>query len=195
MALTLPERGVKFFLHIPRTGGTARQSALINDDVARHPETGTCYFAGHGRYMSDVRQQDTPVIFLRDPLQRFVSAWEHIWRKNRIIYEWRSIEELALDLPHAEPKISKRIPIFMPQARWFDSERPDVLVGYTESMAGDIDTIMGRHVTLPSLTHPTANASKDRGVTLSVNGAMHVLDYYAEDIDLIASFQGRKNVG
>ncbi len=169
------------FLHIPRTGGTARQYAL-------QPE-GLYKFSGHDTPISKVRRDDTPVIFVRDPVTRFVSAYDHIWRRNDVVYEWRSAEHMALDIERAYPAVTKVIPNFRKQVWWFDTDLrgDDLLIGRQEHMQEDLDFIVGHHVGLPTNNH--RNASK-RDSTISEEAKASLRQFYAEDIALLQSLEG-----
>lgn len=67
------------FLHIPRTGGIARWHALQPAINAGHA---VAYGWNHEATLADVKPEDTPVVFLRDPVARFVSAYDQLDGQN-----------------------------------------------------------------------------------------------------------------
>jgi hypothetical protein len=81
-------------LHIGKTGGTALSHVLVaNADVARY----RFMFGGHELTLSDVPRGERFMFFIRDPLTRFVSAFNSRLREGRprYHYPWRDEEKKA----------------------------------------------------------------------------------------------------
>jgi hypothetical protein len=168
------------FLHVPRTGGTARRVALKGDP--------RCKFSDHDTPVSLVRDVDTPVIFVRDPVERFVSSWDLLRRNvGHLIGHLNSVEELAYALPAtAEMFEEARIPILRPQVWWFDADRPSEILPYgtSEEMEQRLERLVGHPVTLSVL-----NESRDKPA-LNARAADAVRDFYTDDIAMLQSLEG-----
>ena len=69
------EKTIVHFLHIGKTGGTAIQYALrdVTPTKSYHIE-----LRGHGFLLRDLPVGDKAVVFLRDPVSRFISAFNSI---------------------------------------------------------------------------------------------------------------------
>lgn len=167
-----------YLLHIPRTGGLSRRSAFADrDDVV-------C--CGHNVRLSDVPDDATPVITFRDPVARFVSAYDHLcdnWvhdiRGATLLDVWPTAEALALDIRAAWPTISGQTTVFRPQREWVDAKRK-FEAACLSTMSADLRRI-GLDVDIPH-----ENASVQHSV-LSPAAADRLRDWYEQDYRLIAS--------
>jgi hypothetical protein len=81
-------------LHIGKTGGTALKHVLSENDAA---STYQFLFRGHEAGLADVPAGEKLMFFLRDPLTRFVSAFNGRLREDRprYHYPWREEERVA----------------------------------------------------------------------------------------------------
>jgi hypothetical protein len=81
-------------LHIGKTGGTALKHVLAeNQDVSRYQ----LLFRGHDVTLADVAEGERYMFLIRDPLTRFVSAFNGRLREDRprYHYPWRDEERVA----------------------------------------------------------------------------------------------------
>jgi hypothetical protein len=81
-------------LHIGKTGGTALNHVLVEHaDQARYRPV----FGGHELTAADVPRGERFMFFIRDPLSRFVSAFNSRLREGRprYHYPWREEEKVA----------------------------------------------------------------------------------------------------
>lgn len=84
-------------LHIGKTGGTALNHVLVKyADVARLRPV----FGGHQLTVADVPAGERFMFFIRDPLSRFVSAFNSRLREGRprYHYPWREEEKVAFSI-------------------------------------------------------------------------------------------------
>jgi hypothetical protein len=81
-------------LHIGKTGGTALKHVLAeNQDASSYQ----LLFRGHGVTLADVPEAELYMFLIRDPLTRFVSAFNGRLREDRprYHYPWRDEERVA----------------------------------------------------------------------------------------------------
>jgi Sulfotransferase family len=81
-------------LHIGKTGGTALKHVLAeNQDASRYQ----LLFRGHDVALADVPEGELYMFLIRDPLSRFVSAFNGRLREDRprYHYPWRDEERVA----------------------------------------------------------------------------------------------------
>jgi hypothetical protein len=84
-------------LHIGKTGGTALNHVLVQHaDVSRYRPG----FGGHVLTVADVPVGERFMFFIRDPLSRFVSAFNSRLREGRprYHYPWRDEEKVAFSI-------------------------------------------------------------------------------------------------
>lgn len=146
----MAERGTAF-VHIPRTGGLALTEALRGSGIR----------AGGHNVLPEPGEDC--ITILRDPVARFVSAYDH--QQPDL-----DIEELARD-----PSLGGWF--FQPAARWLDGLTP-VWVGHTETLAADVDRLGVGPL-------PAGYNASTRRSSLSPDGIAAVRRYYAEDYDLL----------
>jgi hypothetical protein len=70
------------FLHAGKTGGTTLKWAILNSGEQETPY-GPMVVHGHQTRVADVPPGDVAVIFVRDPVSRFVSGFESRQRMGR----------------------------------------------------------------------------------------------------------------
>jgi hypothetical protein len=81
-------------LHIGKTGGTAMNHVLVDHaSAARY----RLVFGGHGTTLADIPAGEPFMFVIRDPLSRFVSAFNGRLREDRprYHYPWRDEERIA----------------------------------------------------------------------------------------------------
>jgi hypothetical protein len=84
-------------LHVGKTGGTALNHVLVQHaDVVRYRPV----FGGHQLTVADVPVGERFMFFIRDPLSRFVSAFNSRLREGRprYHYPWRDEEKVAFSI-------------------------------------------------------------------------------------------------
>jgi hypothetical protein len=81
-------------LHVGKTGGTALNEALVQHKTASRYRL---LFRGHSATLADVPLGERFLFLLRDPLSRFVSAFNSRLREGRprYHYPWRAEERVA----------------------------------------------------------------------------------------------------
>jgi hypothetical protein len=162
-------RAVIHFLHIGKTGGTAIRHALRRHRTT--PRYGLILH-DHGTRLMDVPAGDRIVIFLRDPVSRFVSGFHSGQRQGRprFFVPWTADEaaaferfatpnELALALSsddpvrraHAEEAMHSIRHVKFPLTDWLGSEDyvrsrlPDMFfIGFQETLAADFERLKAR---------------------------------------------------
>jgi len=162
-------------LHIPKTGGTALALALYGH-VVRH---------GHTVRLDALPAGGQAIVFVRDPVARFVSAFDFARRADeqnrdgyfRQVEAFASVSDFALRGDHGHP-------IFRPLTWWLDDLADPRLyfVGRTEHLERDfavLASLMGLHDrNLPPLpAHP--------GSTLSAMAEAYIRERYADDYALL----------
>ena len=97
------------FLHIRKTGGSAIKEALKN--IYETPAGYTLWLHRHKTKLSHIPPGDKVVIFIRDPIDRFVSGFYSRKRQGRPKYynPWNSIEELAFKLFDTPNELAKSL--------------------------------------------------------------------------------------
>ena len=164
-------------IHIPRTAGTALAQAL-HGAVTRH---------GHTVTLASLPPDARAIAFLRDPVARFVSAWDFAHdanERNRDGYfrlGYPTAEELALAL---DPDVMAQ-EVFRPQVSWVPdlTDARLLFVGRTEHLyrdflrACDLLGLSGR--SLPAYVPPTRSQ-------LSAGAIVSLLGFYREDVELLS---------
>lgn len=158
-------------LHVPRTGGTALATGLAACR-ATHRQ-------GHTFRLSHLRPGDMAIVIVRDPVQRFLSAWA--W-DTRHLRPWDSPDELLLE--HEIPDTE----VFRPQSWWLDGDLGRLLwVGRTETLDADVRSLgalLGTRVALPA-SGAERNASPLPHPPLSDAALAVVRERYADDYRLL----------
>jgi len=157
------------FVHIPKTGGSALRQALGYLDLdMRYP--------GHRYPISAFPKEDEVITIVRDPVDRFVSAFWHARPMG-----WESPEPFALAMPDYHMDLL----VFRPQVAWIDSDRPLLWVGHTETLEADFERLrpMFRRGCAPLLPRPPAHYPPP---DLSQQALDNIRDYYADDYALLA---------
>lgn len=145
------------FIHIPRTGGLGLTEALRGSGVVAQ---------GHRFKLSDV---DEAITVVRDPVDRFLSAYDHLQPDI-------PIEDMARD-----PDMGGWF--FAPMTAWLDVDKPLLWVGHTDTLVADFERLrplLGLTTDLPC----GYNASR-RHSTLSPEGTAAVRAWYADDHALL----------
>jgi Sulfotransferase family len=128
-------------LHIGKTGGTALKHVLAENAAASRYQL---LFRGHDVTLADVPEGEQFMFLIRDPLTRFVSAFNGRLREDRprYHYPWRDEErvafavfktpdQLAVALSSDDPELRAQAEAAMrgvghvntPYTSWFPSER------------------------------------------------------------------------
>jgi hypothetical protein len=89
-----PDRDPLHVLHVGKTGGTALNHALLDHESSARYEL---RFRGHEDTVADVPVGERFLFLIRDPLTRFVSAFNSRLREGRprYHYPWREEERVA----------------------------------------------------------------------------------------------------
>jgi hypothetical protein len=156
-------------LHIGKTGGTALKHVLgENQAVSRYQ----LLYRGHDVTLGDIPRGEQFMFLIRDPLTRFVSAFNGRLREDRprYHYPWRDEErvafaifktpdQLAVALSSPDPKQRRQAEDAMhgighvntPYTFWFDSERafrerlPDVFfIGLQDRLDQDFELLKSK---------------------------------------------------
>ena len=83
------------FLHIPKTGGSAIKTAIGRRLDSKKYKI---HLRGHSCRLKDIPEGDKFFFFLRDPAQRFVSAFNHkksgkkLWKHTKFLEETAALE-------------------------------------------------------------------------------------------------------
>lgn len=88
-------------LHIGKTGGTALKTALQQATaVGTTTALGTLHVHGHDMTLDRLPEGDVAICFLRDPVTRFVSAFDSRYRRGRPRYNrrWSVGETIAFTM-------------------------------------------------------------------------------------------------
>jgi hypothetical protein len=173
--------------HIGKTGGTALNLTLLaHDQESRY----RLVFGGHTLTLHDVPAGEKFMFVIRDPLERFVSAFNGRLREDRprYHYPWRDEEkvafavfktpdQLATALSSADPEQRRQAEAAMhgighvntPYSYWFDDDTSfdsrvsDVFfIGFTERLDDDFELLKPK-LGLPAelrLPHDETNAHR-----------------------------------
>lgn len=166
------------FIHIPKTGGCALSAA-----VRKHVRLN-----GHRVRLSMVPAEDQPITILRDPVARFLSAYN--WHRvhagaARKEPQWPSADALAHELGAG---LLLSDVIWLPQGHWLDRDRPFLWVGRTETLDADVERLsdlLGVRLDLPPHGDPRRNEGPPHEALTPDNEAA-VRHHYRTDYDLIA---------
>jgi hypothetical protein len=103
-------------LHIGKTGGTALKQVL-----AENAETSRCQllFRGHDVTLADVPEGEQFMFLIRDPLTRFVSAFNGRLREDRprYHYPWRDEERVAFGIFKTPDQLARALSSDDPERR------------------------------------------------------------------------------
>lgn len=172
------------FLHIPKTGGSAVKNALRGI-----PKTPRCriHLRGHSCRLTDIPAGDKFFFFIRDPAERFVSAFNHKkagrgqWQHHRIAAETAALKRfdtanhLAKTLSSSNGELRQAAKSAMLSiehvntfyADWFISQeyflsrRQDCLyVGFQESLSEDFEQLKALLALPRTLTLPALTSRK-----------------------------------
>ena len=177
------------FLHIPKTGGCARRSAILGEIIA-----GTVLHHEHERVAATAPGE--LVLYVRDPLTKFVSgfdAFEETIRGTMIgqEIEYPTINEFVEDFEHAMRDCGETCRlIFRPQAAWDAPARDDVIRLKMEHMDVSFPQLLaayGLKGTLPARTDPSSNTysiTKLPKSVLNETSVQFIREFYDEDFPL-----------
>lgn len=201
------------FLHAGKTGGTALKWAILNSGEQETPY-GPMVVHGHQTRVADVPPGDVAVIFVRDPVSRFVSGFESRQRMGRPRYNnpWTQAEtEAFLRFPTASALADGLACGSAPAREAMDSighlqqsltywlgsvnnvrAHPDriLFVGRQERFDSDVARLSGILRLTPPLTPPTDPVAAHRNprtlsTPLSCEGADAVRAWYRDDYTLL----------
>lgn len=170
-------RPALYVFHIGKTGGTA-----LGETLLRHADASThrLVFGGHTLTLREVPAGERFMFVIRDPLKRFVSAFNGRLREDRprYHYPWRVEEKVAFaifktpdelaaalsapdrKLRHAAEAAMRGIGhVNTPYSYWFEDEQafrariPDLFfIGFTEQLNDDFE-LLKQKLALPSDVH------------------------------------------
>jgi hypothetical protein len=172
--------------HIGKTGGTALNHVLVEHaDACRYRPV----FGGHVLTVADVPRGERFMFFIRDPLARFVSAFNSRLREGRprYHYPWRDEErvafaefktpdQLATALSSADRAERSRAEDAMrgighvntPYSFWFGTQRnlrkrlPDVFfIGFQERLDDDFELLKRKLGLPPEVDLPRGDAAHE----------------------------------
>lgn len=159
--------------HIGKTGGTALGETLLHyGDTSRY----RLVFGGHTLTLRDVPAGEKFMFVIRDPLTRFVSAFNGRLREDRprYHYPWRDEEKVAFAIFKTPDQLATALSardrrtrrqaedamrgighVNTPYSYWFESERtfrariPDLFfIGFTDRLDDDFE-LLKRKLGLP----------------------------------------------
>jgi len=194
-------------LHIPKTGGTAIQHALR--------EVHSTHYAirlwHHSFRFCDAPCGDKVAFFVRDPVERFTSAFNFRKLKGLLAHpeEWTEAEttlfsayptanDLAEALPSEEASVMAReIMQFAPMGNWLGGPRDlerrasDILfVGRVESLNVDFTAlceVLGVVACLPTDRTRSNRVPRTADTHLSERAQTNLRDWYSVDYKLLAT--------
>jgi hypothetical protein len=175
-------------LHIPKTGGTA-----VANGLREHVRQ-----LGHQATLSDA--PDPVITIVRDPAERFVSAWDSCARQRKTYARWYdrwpTANHAALDDEAFAWFGATFTYMFEPMTRWLRAA-PYALarcayIAHTETLDDDWPSIAmlagNPRLTLPPRDHREANPREGYGVersTLSEDAREVLRHRYADDYELL----------
>lgn len=196
-----------------RRGGTALKTAFINSEVTSTAK-GDIVLQRHGVTLADVPCGDVAVILVRDPVTRFISAFNARLRRGRPRYNssWSKRELLAFSRYRSATRLADALHrgklsatwamtsikhVKDHQTRWFGSVDPiqrisegKLFVGRQEHLDADVARL-SEFLALPSpLVLPrdpvAANRSTEtRSAPLSPHGVEAIRNWYRDDCSLL----------
>ncbi len=164
-------------MHIPKTGVTAVGSALAGLGINRQ---------GHSFQLTHMRHGDRALVIVRDPLRRFVSAYDWLVDHDET-FAFPTADSLALDMEGAWLAQPRELELFKPLTWWlFDAAT--VLskaswIAHTETLDEDYARL-GIGAPLPLHGAPARNEGTHHS-TLSPAAADALREWYAEDYELL----------
>ena len=184
------------FLHIPKTGGSARRRALL-----AHIDAGRVLYQHHERN-SRVAPGEL-VLYLRDPLTRYVSgfdAFRHVIAGTMTAFDFPKDMDIDLFTENyhqcmRECGETSRL-VFKPQAWWDDSTRDDIIRLQVEGMDVSFPQLLAAHGLdgkLPSRSDPSSNSysiTKLPKSVLNETSIQFVREYYEDDFPLWEAAEG-----
>ena len=172
-------------MHVPKTGGTALAHAL-----GRH-----VHRMGHKTRLQDMPLWPPIITVVRDPVDRWVSAFDMCLRQKRHVPEfdrWPTATEAALDPEGMAWLQSYWDPAFTPQTWWLRDARYALkrcwYIAHTETLSDDFETIreaLGAKGEMPRAKDSRRNANTDAKSHLTAEARAAVREYYADDYQLL----------
>ncbi len=202
------------FLHIGKTGGTA-----IKDALAPIADQSDLKLHKHTTRLWDVPESDGAFFFLRDPVTRFVSAFNSRLRmgRPRLSVKWNEAEvrafavfndpntlaealsaadtalkQQACDAMEGIRHVNTRFSDWLRSPGYVEQRRASIVhVGHQESLAADFAAICAK-LGLPQVPLPgDAHATPEGFQThLSETGQRNIAAWYVEDQNWIDYFCG-----
>ena len=172
-------------LHIPKTGGLALATAL----------DGHIHRFGHGSRLRDL--PDPVIATVRDPVARYVSAWDMCARQSHLPqYErWPTASDAALDDEGFAWLTEQFLHAFRPLVWWLESaeyaRERCWHICHTETLEADVAAVcarLGLERHLPDLGHTHSNSARSHGTAKSVLTAEAIAalrERYAGDHELL----------
>ena len=170
------------FLHIPKTGGSAVKNAIGNNLSTKQYKV---HLRGHSCHLKEIPKGDKFFFFLRDPAQRFISAFNHKksgkkrWKHKKFAEETAALarfqtanhlaeslssdceetKQAAVDAMNCIEHVNTFYLDWFHSQEYFLSRLPDALyIGFQESLDQDFLALM-QILKLPNVTHLPARDS------------------------------------
>lgn len=198
-------------LHIPKTGGTAIKSSLI-DGYRRHtPETPFLNTKIDGLYISDHDQKlnndDNYIFFVRDPIQRFISQFvflknqaigygvenyfENLHYDNEILNKYDNVNDFAMDIFDLDLKMFKTFSDILISPENIERCKNNIcFVGRTEFLENDFYEMLRRVKTKDNIVFNKSYsnimpAEYSDMKTISVESQLNLRKFLNNDYEII----------
>ena len=170
-------------LHIPKTGGTGAAYSF-REAIKEHK----LRKRSHPIRLSDIPKRDTAIIIVREPVARFISAYDLERRRlptRPHIDKWPTIESFVDGFPESFDIADIYSIVFRPMVTWFNEDR-DVRIARTENLYVDLRRIAG-DLDIEYEPLPKGNEHRNESPKVSALDAARrraVASFYDDDVRL-----------